>query len=449
MSRSSVRTGTHGRYRAARRASPALIVFVSLMVVLLGIGPAAAYWTPSGSMSTTTGTIAAPVQVTVPATAATDVPVSWTPGSGGVAPTGYYVTRRTGVTSVAACASSPASLIGNTNCTDTAVPDGDYSYTVTAVYRSWTARSIASAVVTVVHLSGLTFTGQPTDTLAGGTIAPPVTVALLTAEGTAYPSPGIQVTLAIGTNPAGGVLAGTTSVTTDANGVATFADLSIDALGAGYTLTATSPGLTSATSSPFTVTGSPIREIPPPLLGDASQYSVLSRTAVVNTGETSVSGDLGLSPGTSITGFPPGVVGGDIHFGDAAAAAAQASLASAYAELAGRTADEQVTGELGGLILTPGVYHAVAALAVTGTLTLDAEGDPDAVFVFQTDAAFNTAAASIVNLVNGAQATNVFWVVTGAAGTGANSFLAGAILAQGAITLGASTQLIGQALSRD
>ena len=95
------------------------------------------------------------------------------------------------------------------------------------------------------------------------------------------------------------------------------------------------------------------------------------------------------------------------------------------------------------------MHHITAALALTGTVTLDGEGDPDAVFIFQTDAAFNTAAGSSVILVNGAQAANVFWVVAGAAGTGANSSLAGTILARGAITLGAGTSLEGQALSLD
>jgi len=444
MRRLTVRTRTRGRHRAAHKASPALVVFVSLMAALLGIAPAAAYWSATGSASASaaTGTIAAPVDVTVPATATTDVPVSWTPGAEGIAPAGYYVTRHTGDTTVAACASSPAVLVEATNCTDSAVPDGEYSYVVTAVYGSWTAASSASTVVSVVNGSQLAFTGQPTDTPAGETIAPPVTVALQTAEGTAFPSPGVPVTLAIYNNPGGGTLAGTLVVNTDDDGVASFDDLSIDELATVYSLIATSPGLEPAISSPFAVTA-------PLLLGDAHGYSVLAGTAVVNTGATTVSGDLGVSPGTSITGFPPGIVGGNIHAGDASAAAAQTDLAGAYDELASRQADQEVAGEVGGLTLTSGVYHATAALAVTGILTLDAEGDPNAVFVFQTDAAFNTAAASRVNLVNGAQAANVFWVVTGAAGTGANSFLPGAILAQGAITLGASTELIGQALSRD
>ncbi|WP_369374129.1 ice-binding family protein [Promicromonospora sp. Populi] len=185
----------------------------------------------------------------------------------------------------------------------------------------------------------------------------------------------------------------------------------------------------------------------PALLGAARSYSVLAATAVVSTGVTTVSGDLGVSPGTTITGIDPSRVGGDIHAGDGHAAAAHAALVDAYEDLAARPADGELVGDLGGRTLTPGIYHSTAAMAVTGTLTLDANGDADAVFVLQTSAAFNTAAASSVTLIDGAQASNVYWVVAGAAGTGANSFLSGSIVAQGAITLGASTALIGRALS--
>jgi ice-binding like protein len=413
------------------------------MAVLLGIVPAAAYWaaTGSGSTSATTSRIAVPVDVTVPATAATNVAVSWTPGTGGTAVTGYYVTRHSGTTTAAACASSPITLLTAATCTDAAVPDGTYTYVVTAAYASWTTASIASAAAIVVNASALVLTSPPTDTLAGDTIAPPVTVALRTAGGAAFPAAGYLVTVAIGTNPAGGTLTGTTVVATDDNGVASFGDLSIDTPGT-YTLTATSPGLVSATSATFTMTAAS-------LLGAAQGYSVLAATTVANTGATTLSGDLGVSPGTAVTGFPPGIVGGDVHVGDADAAAAQTALVAAYDELAGRTANLELTGEIGGLTLTAGVYHATAALAVTGTVTLDGEGDTNAVFIFQTDAAFNTAAASLVNLVNGATADNVFWVVNAAAGTGANSSLSGTILAHGAITLGASTTLVGHALSRD
>jgi len=162
-----------------------------------------------------------------------------------------------------------------------------------------------------------------------------------------------------------------------------------------------------------------------------------------------LSGDLGVSPGAAVTGFPPGIVGGTIHAGDPAAAAAQADLLVALSDASGRTPHTEFTGDLNGRTFHIGVHHTTAAISLTGILTLDAEGDPDAVFIFQTDAALNTAASSTVQLVNGAQASNVFWVVAGAAGTGATSSFAGTILAYGAITIGAGGGVAGQALSRD
>jgi hypothetical protein len=184
-------------------------------------------------------------------------------------------------------------------------------------------------------------------------------------------------------------------------------------------------------------------------LGTATSYSVLAGTAVVNTGDTDLSGDLGVSPSSTVTGFPPGVVGGAIHAGDSAAATAQAGLLRAIGDASGRAPHTEFSGDIAGRTFHAGVHHTSAELALSGTLTLDAEDDPDAVFIFQADAALNTAAASTVLLVNGAQASNVFWVVGGAAGTGASSVFVGTVMATGAITLGAGTELSGRALSRD
>jgi hypothetical protein len=140
-------------------------------------------------------------------------------------------------------------------------------------------------------------------------------------------------------------------------------------------------------------------------------------------------------------------VAGETHAGDTAAATAQNDAVAAYNELNARTPHRDVIGNLGGQTFRAGIYYSAAALAMTGTLTLDAEGNPNAVFIFQTDAAINTAAASNVVLINGASAANVYWQAQGAVGTGANSTLRGTILTAGAITLGDSTTLIGRALS--
>lgn len=430
---------THRSLRAA-------IILITLLVGLVSTsGPASAFWNGVGSASAAavTGTLASPVGVTVADAAPPEVPVTWNPGVGGPTPEGYYVTRHAGETSTPACLSGPTALLHDTTCTDGSVPDGEYSYTVTAVFRTWTASSSPSGTVIVAGPRALAFTSVVADPEAGASITPAVTVALQTADGTPYASSGVIVTIALGDNPGGGTLSGATTATTDAAGVATFGTLSIDQPGVGYTLTATSSGLSPATSNPFTV-------MAPPLLGAARSYSVLAGTAVTSTGATTVSGDLGVSPGTSVVGFGPGTVGGQIHAGDAEAAQAHADLADTFDDLSTRPADGgELLTDLGGRTLAPGVYHSTAALALTGTLILDAQGDPDALFIFQAGAAFNTAAASAVTLINDAQAANVYWVVTGAAGAGADSFLSGTIVANGAITLGARTELIGRALSLD
>lgn len=184
-----------------------------------------------------------------------------------------------------------------------------------------------------------------------------------------------------------------------------------------------------------------------PHLGSAGTYSVLGGTGVVNTGATSLSGDLGVSPSSSISGFPPGTVAGATHAGDPEAAQAQADLVSAYTDADARIPDTEFAGDQNGQTFHAGIHHSTAAFALTGTMTLDGEGDPNALFIFQIDAAMNTAASSTVNLINGAQPANVYWQVRGAAGTGALSVLSGTIMADGAITLGAGTQLVGRALA--
>lgn len=216
------------------------------------------------------------------------------------------------------------------------------------------------------------------------------------------------------------------------------------------TVVVTAEALRFAPTPPPTATvdGDPVEVSPSPVeLGSAGSYSVLALVSVVSTGATSLSGDLGVSPGTSITGFPPGILAGSIHAGDTPAGAAGADLGDALDEASGRAPDSEITGDLGGLTLHTGVYHSTAPLALTGTLTLDARGDPDAVFIIQSDGAFTTGAASTVVLADGAQAANVFWVISGEVTTGESSSVSGSILARGGITLGESTALDGQALS--
>jgi len=185
----------------------------------------------------------------------------------------------------------------------------------------------------------------------------------------------------------------------------------------------------------------------PVALGSAATFSVLAGTSVVNTGESTLSGDLGISPETAVSGFEPGTYAGTLHAGDGIASAARSALDAAITDASGRAPHTVFTGDLNGRTFHRGVHHTSAAFALTGVLTLDARGDPNAVFIFQAGAAFNTEAGSTVTLANGAQASNVFWVVGGAAGLGANSTFAGNLMAGGAITIGEAATVHGQVLT--
>jgi ice-binding like protein len=190
-------------------------------------------------------------------------------------------------------------------------------------------------------------------------------------------------------------------------------------------------------------------ETTPVNLGTAATFAVLGGQTVTNTGPTVVNGDLGVSPGTSITGFPPGVVNGTIHSADATAAQAQLDLTAAYNDAATRPSTGPLPAAIGGLTFTPGVYTAPAAVGLTGTVTLDAQGDPNAVFIFQIGSALTTASASMVNLINGARACNVFWQIGSSATLGTGSSFAGNILALTSITVTTGTTVNGRTLARN
>ena len=183
-------------------------------------------------------------------------------------------------------------------------------------------------------------------------------------------------------------------------------------------------------------------------LGSVASYSVLGGETVTNTGPSVVAADLGVSPGTAITGFPPGVYGGALHAADAAAAQAQADLTTAYDAAAGRAATATVSGDLVGQTLTTGVYRSASTLSLSGTVTLDGQGDPAAVFVFQVGSGLTTATGSNISLINGAQACRVFWQVGSSAVLGVGSSFTGSVLAQSSISAGTGTQVAGRLLAR-
>ncbi len=185
-------------------------------------------------------------------------------------------------------------------------------------------------------------------------------------------------------------------------------------------------------------------------LGTAAPFAVLAGTpAVTSTGSTVITGDLGISPGAAVTGFPPGTVNGTIHKADAVAVQAKTDLVTAYDAAAGRTPVTAVTGDtLGGLTLVGGVYSG-DALALTGTLTLDGENDPNSVWVFQAASSLTTASTSTVALIRGASPCNVFWQVTSSATLGSGSTFVGTIMAMASITMADSVTVNGRALARN
>jgi hypothetical protein len=187
-----------------------------------------------------------------------------------------------------------------------------------------------------------------------------------------------------------------------------------------------------------------------PAVGEAGGFAVLAGSTVTNSGATSLTGDLGVSPGTAITGFPPGTLTGTIHAGDATSATGMTDLTTAYNDVAGRTlAAVAIAGNLGGLTLPPGLYKSTSSLSISsGNLTLDGQGDPNAVFLFQMASTLTTTSGRKVNLIGGAKASNVFWQVGSSATLGTTTDFAGSILANQSITLNTGATLNGRALAR-
>jgi hypothetical protein len=183
-----------------------------------------------------------------------------------------------------------------------------------------------------------------------------------------------------------------------------------------------------------------------PPLGSAQSFAVLGGSTVTNTGPTVITGDLGVSPGTAVTGFPPGsVTGGSIHAGDAAAVSAQAAAHTAYAALVAEPCGTNLTGKTlgtspGAVTLSPGVYCFNTSAQLTGTLTLSGSG----VYVFKMGSTLTTASNSSIVLAGGATAGNVFWQVGSSATLGTNTALEGSILAHISDTVTAGVSVTGR-----
>jgi hypothetical protein len=184
-------------------------------------------------------------------------------------------------------------------------------------------------------------------------------------------------------------------------------------------------------------------------LGTAGTYGVLAGSTVTNTGPTIINGDLGVSPGTAITGFPPGTFTGVEHAGDAVAAKAKADLLAAYTDISTRLKANALAGDVSGLTFSPGLYSNSTSviLDVGANVTFDAKGDPGAVFILQMGSTLTTGVGSTVTLVGGAQAKYIYWSVGSSATLGVNSTIVGNILSQASITANTSASVQGRLLT--
>jgi len=186
------------------------------------------------------------------------------------------------------------------------------------------------------------------------------------------------------------------------------------------------------------------------VLGAAGNFVVLAGSTVTNAGPSALTGDLGVSPGTAVTGFPPGTIVGTQHIGDSTAAQGEADLTTAYNDAAGRTlCAVSVAGNLGGQTLTPGLYKSTSSLEISsGDLTLDAQGDATAVFIFQMASTLTTTSGRQVILSGSAKSTNVFWQVGSSATLGSTSAFQGTVMADQAVTMSTGATLNGRVLAR-
>jgi hypothetical protein len=183
-------------------------------------------------------------------------------------------------------------------------------------------------------------------------------------------------------------------------------------------------------------------------LASAGSFAVLGGSAVTSAGLTVLRGNLGVSPGTSITGFGPGIDDGITYAGGPVAAQAQADLATAYNSVVARKNPTAVPADIGGKTITPGLYAAPVSLGITGTATLDGQNNPASVFIFQIPSTLTTAVKSKIVLTKDASACNIFWQVGSSATLGTASKFNGTIMAAGSISLGTGARVRGRVLAQ-
>ncbi|MFE7802524.1 ice-binding family protein [Nocardia sp. NPDC057440] len=350
---------------------------------------------------------------------------SISPGSGSAAGGTAVVltgTNLTGATAVSFGGTPATSFTVNSSTQITAVTPAHSAGTVsvTVTTAGGTSNSVAFTYIAVPTLTSITPSSGPP---SGGTVV------VLTGTG----------------------LTGATAVNFGATPSTLFvvnSSTQITALAPAHSAGTVSVTVTTVGGTSNGVAYTYVSGLAPVNLGTAASFAVLGAATVTNTGATAITGNLGVSPGTAVTGFPPGTVtGGAIHAGDLVAAQAHTDLQAAYIDAVGRTPTAFVTADLAGQTLTSGVYHAVAGIGLNGTVTLDGQGNPNAVFIFQAGSTLITGANSVVSLINGATASKVFWQVGSSATLGTNTNFAGNILAFTSVTVTTGTTSNGDILA--
>jgi hypothetical protein len=231
------------------------------------------------------------------------------------------------------------------------------------------------------------------------------------------------------------------------NGTGTSDTYSVDSTCQGQGNLTEGSDFTHTQQSLLAPLAAPVSVVP---FGLANSFAVLAGSAITNTGPTTIFGDLGTFPTPTITGIPSLTINGTNHGGDAVTQAAKTDLVTAYDAAAGLASTSTIgTADIGGKTLTPGIYTSGSSIGLTGTVTLDAGGNPNAVFVFQAGSTLTTASASKVVLINGAQSCNVFWQVGSSATLGTYSSLRGSILALTSITVTTGVTVDGRVLARN
>jgi hypothetical protein len=185
-------------------------------------------------------------------------------------------------------------------------------------------------------------------------------------------------------------------------------------------------------------------------LGEASSFAVLAGSTVTNTGPSVITGNLGVSPGLAVTGFPPGTMSGASRiYKGAAVAQAKADLTTAYLD-AEAPVGSTIPTELGGTSPVPGIYNGdLSTLTINGVLTLDAGGDSTAEWIFQSGSSLITASGSSVVLAGGASSCNIFWQIGSSATLGSGSTLVGTVMALTSISAATGAQVDGRLLARN